>query len=196
MDESEAKRLLVSQVDLRRADGTRVDVISDLSDEEIEHILHIDGDNLVDYQRFRQRAEHQADLRKQYDGGGGKTSRILRGATQIALLAFCCLVFPFGITYVVKSEYAGLAALVSVVGGLIFSVFALRSLYDWWPCEGDKARTKHREWQAKGEYGGVSDYTPWWQGLLAWLGGMVILFALALAAAWCWKWLEQYAARH
>lgn len=194
MNEREAKRLLVSQLDLRNADGTPVDVMSEMSDEDIERTLYVHGASMVDDERFRRRAEYEAHVREHYDGGGSKASRILRGATQVALVAFCWLIFPWGLTYVVKSEYAGLAALVGVTGGIIFSAFALRWLYDWWPCPGDKWRAKCREIQEKNRE--IYRYTPWWQGLLAWLGGMVILFAIALAAAWGWKLLEQYAAHH
>lgn len=197
MNEKEAKRLLVARTHrLAHENGSPMDVMNEMSDEDIEHILNVYGDDDADQARFHYKAEHEAYLRKQYDGGGGKTSRMLRGATQIALFVFCCLVFPLGLTYVVKKEYAGLAAIVGVVGGLISSVFAMRSLYDWWPCEGDKARTKHREWQAKGEYSAVTDYTPWWKGLLSWLLGMALMAALALLAVRLWAWFEAYAARH
>ncbi len=60
MNEKEAKRLLVSRLDIRKADGTRVDVMKEMSDEECEHLLHVYGDSMVDEERFRHRAEHDA----------------------------------------------------------------------------------------------------------------------------------------
>ena len=76
MNEKEAKRLLVARIHSPiREDGSPVDVMNEMSDEDIEHVLHVYGDDDAEQARFHHKAEHEAYLRKQYDGGGGKTSR-------------------------------------------------------------------------------------------------------------------------
>jgi hypothetical protein len=172
--------------------------MNEMSDEDIEHILNVYGDDDADQARFHYKAEHEAYLRKQYDGGGGKTSRMLRGATQVLLLGVCSLVIPYGVVRSVKDTYFGvLLILVGFVGSGILWWRLTNALYKWWPCEGDKARMAYREWQAKSEsYALSGDYVPWWKGLLQWLLGMAILTTLCVLAAWLWAWFEAYAASH